>query len=417
MRSPRIAYRPGVERRWVEVARVFGVLGATAFGGPAAHVALMREELVRRRGWEDEQTFVDLVGLTALLPGPNSTELAIELGRRRAGTTGLVAAGVAFVAPAALIVGVLAWVYEHQGATPEADYLRDGVLPVVLAIVVSAVWQLGRTAVTGTLTGLVAAGALGAQVAGADELVVLAAGALATTLWAQRRRLGSGARGLVVVLAAAPAAGGRAVRAVAGGRAVRAAAAAVATGTGTLVGGTADTGTIGLGRLFWSFLRIGATLFGSGYVLVAFVQAEFVDRLGVLTPTQVLDAVSIGQITPGPLFSTATFVGYLLGGPAGAAVATVAIFLPAFLLVAALGRVVEPLLRRPGARVVLDGLNAAAVGLIAAVAVDLADDALGGPFGAGLAVAALAVLVRTRLNPSWLVLAGALAGLARAAVR
>ena len=371
-----------------EVARLFAVLGATAFGGPAAHVAMMRREFVERRGWEDEQTFVDLVGLTALLPGPNSTELAIEMGRRRAGTAGLVAAGVAFVVPAALLVGAIAAAYERYGTTPAADDLRGGILPVVVAIVAHATWALGRTAVRGPLTAVIAVAAFAAQLAGVHELVILAVGAAAGGLWAARGRLATGASSvLLVTLPAALAA------------------------PATVSRGGGDPGeSVGLAQLAWSFLRIGATLFGSGYVIVAFLEAEFVDRLGALTPTELLDAVTVGQVTPGPVFTTATFVGYVTDGPWGAAVATVAIFLPAFLLIAALGRFVGPALRSPTARPLLDGLNAAAVGLIAAAAVGLADDGITSALGVALAVVALALLLRTKLNATWLVLAGALLG-------
>ena len=310
-------YGLAVDRaRVIEVTRVFGWLGATAFGGPAAHVALMRSELVDRRRWVDETTFLDLVGVTALLPGPNSTELAIELGRRRAGTAGLLAAGIAFIAPAALLVTALAWAYTRYGTTDGVGDLRYGILPVVTAIVAHAAYQLGRTAVRDLLTGVVGAAAAIAFVAGVNELLVLAGGAAATGLWAGRH---SGTPLLFLPWALS-----------------------------SLVASPASTDAdMGLVRLFWSFLKIGALLFGSGYVLVAFIEGEFVDRLGVLTTSEVADAVAAGQITPGPLFSAATFVGYLLHGPAGATVATVAVFLPAFVLIALLGHVVAPTLRRP----------------------------------------------------------------------
>jgi len=373
------------QRRLLELAAIFTRLGITAFGGPAAHVALMRRELVEHRGWEDEQTFTDLVGLTALLPGPNSTELAIELGRRRAGTAGLLTAGVAFIAPAATMVGLLAWAYTEHGDTPRVDDLRYGILPVVVGLIAHATWKLAATAAHTTLHVLLAVAALALFVADVHELAILAGAAVLGGLWGNRARLGSASPALLPLSLRL-------------GDAVPAA------------------GDLGLLQLFWTFLRIGALLFGSGYVLIAFLDAELVERLGVLTPTQLLDAITIGQITPGPVFTTATFVGYLLAGAAGAVVATVAIFLPAFVLIAALGRYVEPVLRNDAVRPVLDGLNAGAVGLIAGAGLDLADEGVVDGLTAGFALATLGLLLRTRLSPTWLIAVGAALGGIRAAV-
>lgn len=371
--------------RVIEVACVFGWLGATAFGGPAAHIALMRSELVEHRRWVDDATFLDLVGITALLPGPNSTELAMELGRRRAGTAGLLAAGMAFIVPAALMVTALAWAYTRYGTVAVIGDLRYGILPVVAAIVAHAAHVLGRTAIRSPLTAVVGLGAAVAYVAGANELATLAVGAAVTGLWGNRHRLTSGTA-LVLPWA-------------------------MSTFSAITPGGDPD---IGLARLFGSFLRIGAVAFGSGYVVVAFIQAEFVDRLGVLGTDQVADAVAVGQVTPGPLFTTATFVGYLVHGVAGAVVATVAIFLPAVVLVALLGRFVAPGLRRPGLRPVLDGLNAASVGLIVGVAVELADQGLVDPLTIAAALLSLVALLAIKLNPTWLIGGGLLLGVGHA---
>ncbi len=371
--------------RVIEVARVFGWLGATAFGGPAAHVAMMRTELVDRRRWVDETTFLDLVGVTALLPGPNSTELAIELGRRRAGTAGLVSAGFAFIAPAALLVTGLAFAYTRYDTSDVISDLRYGILPIVAAIVAHAAYKLGRTALHGVVTALVSIVAAAAFVAGVNELLILAVGAAAVGLWANRHRLGR-TTSLVLPWTIT-----------------------------TFIGAPASpAGDIGLIRLFWAFAKIGALLFGSGYVLVAYLQAEFVDRRGVLTTGQIADAVAAGQITPGPLFSVATFVGYLLHGPGGAAVATVGIFIPAFVLIALLGRFIAPGLRRPAVRPVLDGINAASVGLIAGAALDLADEGIHDPSTAAMSAGALAALLATRLNPTWFIGGGIVIGIARA---
>ncbi len=369
-----------------ELARLFARLGVTAFGGPAAHVAMMHREVVERRRWEEEQTFVDLVGLTALLPGPNSTELAIELGRRRAGTAGLLTAGVSFILPAALIVGGLAWAYTEYGDTPAAVDLRYGILPVVVGIIAHATWKLGSTAARTPALLAVAVAALALFLLGVNELAVLALGAAAVGLWGNRRRLPPVTPALLPLLP-------------------------VQLGGLGLAGTSRDD--VGLVQLFWSFLRIGGLLFGSGYVIVAFLEAELVERLGVLTPTELLDAVTVGQVTPGPVFTTATFIGYLLAGLPGAVVATVAIFLPSFLLILALGRYVEPLLRQPAVRPVLDGLNAAAVGLIAGAAVRLGDAGISDALTAVLALGTLALLLRTAINPTWLIAGGAAVAVAR----
>jgi chromate transporter len=370
-----------------EVAALFLRLGATAFGGPAAHVALMHTEVVERRRWVDEQEFLDLVGLTALLPGPNSTELAIAVGRRRAGWRGLGAAGLAFIVPAAVIVGVLAWCYVRWGRAPAAEDLRDGVLPVILAVVLVAGWRLGRTAVRGPLTAAVAVAALAARLAGADEIVVLVAAAAVAGVWGNRHRIRPAVAAVVPLGPLVP----LPVLAAAGGQA------------------GADAGPL---RLFLLFLRIGSLLFGSGYVLLAFLEDDLVHGAGLLTSRQVLDAVAVGQVTPGPLFTTATMVGYLVDGVPGAVAATVGIFLPSFVLVAAIGPGIGRLLRSPVARPALDGLNAAALALVAAAVVDLAGEAVDGPAGGVLAAASLGVLLGTRLNPTWLVVvagAGAIA--------
>lgn len=370
--------------RVVEVAKVFAWLGATAFGGPAAHVALMRSELVDRRKWVDEATFVDLVGVTALLPGPNSTELAIELGRRRAGTRGLFVAGVAFILPAALAVGALAALYGRYDRTDEITDLRYGIVPVVAALIAHATWKLGRTAIRDMPAAVVAFGAAVAYVADVHELLILAVGAGVTSLWHHRGGLPRGPALLAPWIFRAP---------------------AVDEPTGT-----------GLLSLFAGFVRIGALLFGSGYVIVAFLRAEYVERLGLITPEQLVDAVVIGQVTPGPVFTTATFIGYLLHGTAGAVVATVGIFLPAFVLVLLLGRWIGPLLSSPAVRPALTGLNAASVGLIAGVAVSLIDEGVVDVLTAVVAAAALAVLWATRLNPTWVIAGGVALGAMHAIV-
>jgi chromate transporter len=368
-----------------EVARVFTKLGFIGFGGPAAHIALMRDEVVRRRRWLDDQSFLDVVGATNLIPGPNSTELAIHLGHRRAGWRGLLVGGLGFILPAVAIVLVIAWLYERYGTDPAVVDLRYGILPVIIAIIVQALWGLARTA--GRDAVLVAIGVAAALLwlEGINELVLLAGGALIGTAWVNRHRW----------LRRPPASDLGSVLAV----------------VGLLRVATTAADDVSLGRLLLVFLKVGALLYGSGYVLLAFLEQDLVERLGWLTSTQLLDAVAVGQITPGPVFTTATFVGYQVAGFAGAAVATVGIFLPSFVFVALLAQIVPLIRRSPWAGGALDGVNAASLGLMGGVTFRLADTALTDAFTVLIAAAALVVLVWKRPNSAWVVGAGALIGL------
>ncbi|MER3456729.1 MAG: chromate transporter [candidate division GAL15 bacterium] len=361
-----------------EVARVFLKLGTVAFGGPAAHIAMMREEVVLRRRWLSDQHFLDLLGITNLIPGPNSTEMAIQVGYLRAGWRGFLVAGVCFILPAALMVGALASVYVAYGSTPQADWLLYGIKPVVLAIVVHALLGLGRTAVRTPLAVVWAASMFALYLAGVHELVLLFVGG---ALFAALQRPGSGSGVVLPGLVAAPAAS---------------------------LGVKAAAAPVSLAGLFDIFLKIGSVLYGSGYVLLAFLRRDLVERLGWLTDRQLLDAVAVGQFTPGPLFTTATFVGYLLAGPAGAVVATVGIFLPSFVFVAAVQPLAPRLRRSPWASAILDGVNLTSLALMAGVAVQLAQTALTDAFTVSLAVGAVGMLVRFRVNSAWLVAAAAL---------
>jgi chromate transporter len=283
------------------LARLFSRLGSTAFGGPAAHIALMEDECVIRRRWLTHERFLDLIAATNLIPGPNSTEMALHIGYLRAGLPGMAVAGVCFILPAALSTLALAWVYTAYGALPEAQGALQGVKAAMLAVVVHALWRLGRASVKGPWEALLAGASLAAAALGVNELTVLfSAGFLA----AGARGTGRGAKAVLLPLLGVPA------------------AAAV---------------PFSQGALFGIFLKIGAVLFGSGYVLLAFLQAELVERRGWMTAGQLLDAVAVGQVTPGPVFSTATFIGFVLGGVRGAGLATLGIFLPAFVLVALSG--------------------------------------------------------------------------------
>jgi len=366
-----------------EVVSVFLRLGVVAFGGPAAHIAMMREELVRRRRWVSDAQFIDLLGITNLIPGPNSTEMAIHLGYLRAGAWGLVLGGVCFIVPAMLIVMALAWAYVRWGALPVATGVLYGVKPVIIAIVLQAMWGLARTAVRGPLLAGAFVVAAALALAGVHELLVLFGAGGVAALVVPRRRAVAGA---VAALAWATPARVMAAAAAAGG---------VTLGTMTLV-----------------FLKIGAVLYGSGYVLLAFLRADFVERLGWLTDRQLLDAVAVGQVTPGPVFTTATFIGFLLAGWTGAVLATVAIFLPSFVFVAASRPLLPRLRGSRRAAAFLDGVNVAALGLMAAVTWQLGRAAVVDPLTAALALAAAVLLVRTRVNSVWLLAAGGALGLA-----
>jgi chromate transporter, chromate ion transporter (CHR) family len=397
---------PRAGRVLAEIAAIFLKLGLIGFGGPAAHIALMREELVRRRGWVSDQRFLDLMGAVNLIPGPNSTELAIHLGHDRGRWRGLVVAGVCFILPAFVIVAALAWAYVRFGRLPAVAGLLYGIKPVVVAIVVWAVAGLLRTAVKGWLTGAVAAAGLAAYLLGVDELAVLAAGGVLVMAvrtrgsWLPGRFGGGGS----------------------GDRPVRRGGGLGAAGGGGLPGLVApllaaprfpDPTGGQLAELFLTFLKMGAVLYGSGYVLLAFLEGDLVDRLAWITGTQLLDAISIGQVTPGPVFTTATFIGYVVMGLPGAVLATIAIFLPSFVFVGLLTRIVGLIRGRTWSSAFLDGVNATALALMAGVTLRLAGDAFVDPLTVGLAVLALLLQWRTRLNTAWFIGGGAVIGVVR----
>ncbi|WP_062432791.1 chromate efflux transporter [Herbidospora daliensis] len=363
-----------------EVTAVFLKLGVIAFGGPAAHTAMMRDELVRRRGWVSDQRFVDLMGATNLIPGPNSTELAIHLGYDRARWRGLLVAGVCFIVPAALMVTALAWVYVTYGGTPEIRGVLYGVVPAVIAIIVHALTGLLRTAIKNLWLAVLAVAALAAYFLGVNELLILASGALLAAATTAARR------GLLAVPLLGPVAGGLPV--------------------------FPDPTGGQLTQLFLTMLKIGSVLYGSGYVLLAFLRGDFVERLGWISGRQLADAVSIGQVTPGPVFTTATFIGYLVAGPLGAFLATVAIFLPSFVFVGLLTRLTDRLRAAEWTSALLDGLNAAALALMAGVSWQLGVTAIVDPLTVAVAAVTLVLLWTTRLNNAWFIAAGAAIGLA-----
>ncbi len=314
---------------------------------------MMREEVVRRRKWTTDDEFMDLVGATAVIPGPNSTELAIHLSNKRAGLKGLLVGGALFIIPAALSVLGIAWGYERWGTTPELGWVLYGIKPIAIGIVAFALLGLLKSAIKGPATGVVGVGVAVLFFIGMNELILLATGGVLIVI--VRRQVFGGGRFTSGLIAAPP-------------------FALPFIGSFQLAV-PAITGYSAL-TLFLTFLKIGAILYGSGYVLFAYLNVDFVERLGWLTNQELLDAVAIGQITPGPVFTTATFIGYLTGSWWGALLATVAIFLPSFLFVALLGKILPIVQRTPWARAALDGVNAASFGLMAAVSVRLADSAV-----------------------------------------
>ncbi len=394
--------RPG-PRAVGEVAWLFLRLGCTAFGGPVAHIALMREECVRRQ-WVSEEHFVDLIGVTNLIPGPSSTELAIYLGYLRAGWLGLVLAGICFIMPAMLLALVLAWAYVSYGALPQIAWLFYGLQPVIVGIVTQAIWNLARTIFKGVLAVALALLVLVLYLLGVNVLILLFGGGLLCAIlrwllvhW-RKRHLPPASLTLLFPaplfwhdlwprLAAMPAAIGPGLLAV--------------------------VPTVGLGLLFLTFLKEGAVVYGSGYTLLAFLRADLVENLHWLTDKQLLDAVSIGQLTPGPVFTTATFIGYVLAGWPGALLATLGIFLPSFLFIPLIHPLARHLRKSAWTAALLDGVNVAALALMTGVLFQLGQRALSDFVTWLLALLTFAVLLRFKVNSIWLLLAGAIVGIAR----
>jgi len=358
-----------------QLAALFLRLGLTAFGGPAAHIAMMEDEVVNRRRWLDRQRFLDLLGVANLLPGPSSSELAIYIGQSQAGWAGLLLGGACFILPAALLTAMIAWAYTRFGSLPQATGILYGIRPVVVAIIFQALWRLGQTALKTKVLMIIAVGAAAASLAGLGPVWVLLC--CGTVVLAKRsvQRL----RSLPAVFGFVP-------------------TAAIITHWS-------------LGNLFLIFLKIGAVVFGSGYVLLAFLRADLVDRLHWLTEKQLLDAVAVGQITPGPVFSTATFIGYILAGGRGAFLATVAIFLPAFFLVAFTGPLLPRLRKSKSVSALLDGVNAGSLGLMLAVVLFLARAAIFDLATALTAIGSAVLLLRFKVNATWVILAGAVFGI------
>ena len=375
--------QPSRRRLW-EVATLFLKLGTISFGGPAAHIALMETETVRKRNWLSREYFMDMLSATNLVPGPNATEMAIHIGYLRAGWPGLIVGGAAFILPAALISGALAWAYVTYGSLPQAHALFYGINPAIIAIIVAATYRLGKSAIKDWRLALLAALCLAASLLGVDQVVILLAGGLAGVLMYARPQAPSAALlawiapGLPVAL--------------------------------PLVSLASDDRLVGLGLFF---LKVGALLFGSGMVLFAFIQRDVVDQLGWLTQRQLVDAIAVGQMTPGPVLSSATFIGYLVSGWGGAVVATIAVFLPSFFITALMGRYLPKLRTWPLGQAFLKGINAAVVALILAIAIGLARSAIPDALALLIAAASLLPLLRYKAETWWLVAGGAVIGLIR----
>ena len=367
----------------IELARLFLKLGIVAFGGPPAHIAMMEDEVVSRRGWLTREQFLDFLGATNLIPGPNSTEMAIHVGRIRAGWLGLLVAGASFILPSAVMVTALAWAYVRFGSLPQVAGLLYGVKPIVIALIVQAVFKLAKTAVKSTWIAVVGVFAALGTVLGVDQVAVLAGGGLLT--------------GLVYWLRSGRRTSAKALFLSGSGFSVFAAPSGIAA-------------SFSRTALFLVFLKIGAILFGGGYVLVALIRSNLVAGLGWISERQLLDAIAMGQVTPGPLSTTATFIGYLLAGVPGAVIATVAIFLPAFSFVAMSGPLVPRLRQSPVAGAVLDGVNVAALALIAVVSWQLFRAAVVDWTTLVLAGVSFFLLFRYHVNSVWLMLGGAAIG-------
>jgi chromate transporter len=371
-----------------QIAFVFLKLGTIAFGGPAAHLAMMEEEFVRRRKWITEAEFLDRLATANLIPGPSSTEVAIFVGQLKRGWRGLIVAGCCFIIPAAAIVSVIAWAYVHFGLLPKAEGVLYAIKPAVVAIVIRALGKLGRTGMRTSRLAVIALLAAGLSLVRVSPVLVLVfAGLVSAAALAMKNRL------LTVGVLGVP----------------------KTVGPWKIVGALAMAAVgaafpVGLGRLFLSFLKIGSVVFGSGYVLLAFLQTEFVEHLHWLTDKQLIDAVAVGQFTPGPVFTTATFIGYVVAGWMGAVVATVGIFLPGFVLVAVSGPLIPRLKKSPVAAAALDGVVAGSLALMAVVTWQLGKVSIVDRTTLVMFVVSLIVLLRFRVNPAWLIAAAAVVG-------
>jgi chromate transporter len=368
-----------------EVALLFFRIGATAFGGPAAYTAIMQQETVRKRGWIDNQEFLDLVGVTNLIPGPNAAEIALFLGLKRSGWLGYLASGILFIIPGVIATLVIAWAYVTYGSLLQVSWILYGIKPVVIAIIIGALWDLGRKGVKGVLTAIVGIGAIALYFLGFNEIAILFGGAATVLLI---RFIIISVKDSKQRLYAIP---------------------LLPLGFSALVVGSSAI-PFSQTALFLSMLKIGAVIYGSGYVLYAFFNSEFVLRLGWLTHQQLLDAIAVGQITPGPVASSATFVGYLMGGWQSGLLATLAFFIPSFVLVAVVSHYVPLLRKKWWLSAFLDGVNVSALALMIGVSWTLGRSAITDWFTIVLAIVALIAVFRLKTNSALLIIGGAALG-------
>lgn len=369
-----------VKGRLSEVAGLFFKLGCIAFGGPAAHVAMMEEEVVTKRKWMDRQHFLDLMGATNLVPGPNSTEMTMHCGHERAGIPGLFVAGFCFIFPAVVITGIFAWLYAEFGHLPEVEAFVFGIKPAVLAIIAGAVLKLGKKALKNWELGILGGLVLTVSLIGVNEiLALLAAGILGVVYFSITTRPNDSLKSFLTPLS-------------------------------ILSFAAVPIAKVSALKIFWSFLKVGAVLYGSGYVLFAYLDAELVTN-GLLSREQLIDAVAIGQFTPGPVLSTATFIGYQMGGIGGALAATAGIFLPSFLFVFILNPLVPKMRKSKSLRYFLDSVNIAAVAVMLGVLFEMGVDSLVDWRAYVIVVIALLATFGTKkISAMWLVLGSALLG-------
>jgi chromate transporter len=403
---------PSFSTRLRELATLFLKLGTISFGGPAAHIALLEGEIVRRRQWVTRQQFLDMLGAANLIPGPTSTEMAINVGFVRAGWAGLCVAGASFIFPAALITGIFAWAYVRFGALTQAVSVLGGIKAAVIAVIAIAIWRLGKTAAKDVWLAVLGGLSLAAFFLGVNPIAILFGGGLMGMLArrvARFRDTGALLFSTMVPRRAFVPRGAGGMRAF------------WLRSFGAMALASAATGTVvarpSIPRIALFFLKVGAVLYGGGYVLLAFLEQGLVQQHAWLTQQQLLDAVAIGQFTPGPVLSTATFIGYILGGVPGASVATVAIFLPSFFYVALLAPVLFRLRQSAWMAAFLDSVNVCAVALMAGVTFRLAVEAVRGWQAGGIALVSLVVLLRWKVSPAWAVLGGGVVGLLLAAYR
>lgn len=388
--APSPAGESGTNASLSSLLFVYLKLGLTAFGGPAVHVALMEEEVVHRRKWVTHESFLDMLGVTNLIPGPNSTEMAMHVGLRRAGLAGLLLTGAAFILPAAIIVTVFGWLYVKFGRVPEVQPFIEGVQPAVVAVLAGAVWRLGRSAAKTRALVLLAIAAAIALLAGLNEIAVLFSGGVLGMLWARRNDLRGGLKTSITL----------------GGASLLTTRRALAVAVGA---GAATAAAPSLPAIFFYFLKIGSVMYGSGYVLIAFLQGGLVERYEWISQQQLFDAIAVGQVTPGPVSTAATFIGFLLGGVPGAIAGTVGIFLPAFVFVFLIQPAVPWLRARRWPASFLDAINATAIGLMGGVTVEFARESMLNPRGAAIGIIAALALIKFRINSAWIIIGAALA--------